>query len=779
MNLQFLNLKKICYETLSDNQPHIVSIGEDSNACIWSIDGKLLYRQSVSDGATLWNLDYCAKRKCLLIGTSDGNIAQIFIDRVLNNSLYSVANLCDVKSSANSIDSNENFSKIRIMPYGELIVGLTGHNKLYYQTVKNGISNENWSHIEQLLDGNQKISLLEIKHDLVAVVAFQTIAVARWNKETSSFHKLFSWHFFKRLIRSLKFIEKHEFIACDDVGNCQLVSITSSKTLSFTLPVCKERWITAALRYMENLLLSDRCGNLHLYSINEEKEEIRFHHTLKNVHGYMGCNTINVENPHSTDNEDYISTSGHDGTIKIIKIDNENRTLKINLAQKIPILWSDKIIPFKNDPSDRLIAGFNAKHFVFWHKNTNFTFEYECGGGHRFWDVYVDFTDYLCRFYFLRHKKIHEVTFAMPNQVQQPPLFQINQCNWHTKPCNTVECILTSGNDLLFISGGDDNLLKFNKLINDKNDLSSMQFPMHLNDMISHISNITTIFSMKQINAKNESYLIFSAGGRAQICVTQIQMFTDHAPPRIEELCNFMLRGDMMTRKRLDRKQNIIFDPETKFTSLCAYEGAHLNEIVLVVGCSDGYIRQFKYFQNKITLIDAIFYGRCILNIFHFKWKSQNYLLTMTTDGKICFWSLENFTSSSVPFFELRHHDSGINSFAFMKIDENGRFFIATGGDDQAIVITQLLFDENNVSVINTKRFAYEHTAQVNGMKFCMDKLCLYTFSVDQVILCINLKTFLIQKVAKSCISDAKGLQLINQNRILVYGCGAELINVE
>lgn len=708
----------------------------------------------------------------------------MFLNRILSNAEFKVTKLLDADEySLDQFDGTSgNFTKIRVMQNYGLIIGLTCHNKLYYQHIDHDARDRKWCIIDQHNTTTQKISLLETCGNLVATASFQTVTILQWNAKKYLLEKFYCDNLSKNFIRSLKFVGSNEFIVCDDAGNCRFISVTedlvlNSSAVEFTLPVCKERWITAALKTKQNLLVSDRCGNLHLYDIEEEPASIEYRHTLKNVHGYMGCNTISLEEHLSFENKAFASTSGHDGTIKMIKIDNDNHTLKIALTQKIPILWSDKIIRLPNDATDRFVAGFNAKHFVFWHKNTYFLYEYECGGGHRFWDLYIDFNEHVCHFYYLRHKKIYKVKFFIPNHELQPPPFHIDKLNWHTKPCNTVQCILTSGNDLLFISGGDDNLVKFNMLVNGKCDLSSaMQFPMHLNDMTSHISNVTTIFAIKQNDVKNESFLIFSAGGRAQICVTQIQISKLYASLIIEEQCNFMLRGDLMTRRRLDKEQNVIFDPETKFTSMIAY-GTYL-----MVGCSDGYLRQFTYSDNKITFIGATFYGRCILHVDHFEWRSHAYLLTMATDGKICFWSLKNFSEKSLPVFELKHHDSGINSYDLMISYENDKMFIATGGDDQAIVISELMLDKVDesslISKVNTRRFAYEHTAQVNGVKFAPLSFYLYTYSVDQVILRIDLTTFAVQKVAESCISDAKGLQLINQDKILVYGCGAEIVTL-
>lgn len=40
----------------------------------------------------------------------------------------------------------------------------------------------------------------------------------------------------------------------------------------YTLPLCKERWITSALRIADYILCGDRCGSIHLYELNSTQK---------------------------------------------------------------------------------------------------------------------------------------------------------------------------------------------------------------------------------------------------------------------------------------------------------------------------------------------------------------------------------------------------------------------------------------------------------------------------------------------------------------------------
>lgn len=766
-----------------NGNPLVVSIGEDSNVCIWTRDGKLVCRTAVSEGSALWNLDYDPNTKYLMTCGSDGNINQISLKEIFEQEQHHYETLpIDLHSN------EEFFSKIRILQKNNLLIGLTNQHNLYYRSVDTTTSQQ-WNSIGNQSKDRYKSALLEVHENFVATAGYQIATIYRWTN--SQFDIVLNENLSNGMIRSLKFLGNNEFVICDDQGNCALCTIengilNSRKTIQFILPACKERWITVALRHQNNLILSDRCGNLHLFVIDGNREEIVLRNTLKHIHGNLGCTCIYFES-HAT-NVPHFKTAGHDGTLKTIFINQSNQSLEIKFTHQIPIAWSDKIIELNDNPSAQLIAGFNDNHFIVWQQHNNFKFEYECGGGHRYWDLYIDYSHSKCHLYFIRTKNIHRVQFNF-NHMQQHP-FNIIKSNWHTRPCNTVKCITLTNDRVLLISGGDDNLMKFTEINGFAMQQQQQHLPSHIADMILHISNVKTISTIvssasNQLNAYNKkNRLIFSAGGRAQICVTELEIGQCN---RIEchEVTNFMLRMNDLTRKRLGKAQIIDFDPETRFMSLNAYIDS--NTVYLIVGCSDGYLRQFYYDKRSILLITSTFYGRCILSVYQFFFNKQNYLLTMATDGKICFWNLNRFKETSKPFFELSHHDSGINSFDVLLFDDENRLYVATGGDDQAIVISMLRITENSslnnveqpqVIIEKTVKFLYNHTAQVNGVQFSRNEMALYSVGVDQVIFRVDLTKFVIKKIAYTCISDAKGLKVIDGGKILVYGCGVQLLNI-
>lgn len=473
-------------------------------------------------------------------------------------------------------------------------------------------------------------------------------------------------------------------------------------------------------------------------------------------------------------------TSGHDGKLKLIAIDCMKKQLKAQITYHIPMVWCDKMLEF-DTKNCLLLAGFNDSHFIAWTNDNNFRFEYDCGGGHRYWDLFIDKLKLQANLIFIRNKKMRTVKFNL-NDIKALP-FHIPMNDWHSRPCNTIHIIKSTNNHTLMVSGGDDNLLKFNEIdVNSHNDefmpgiLLQTKF-----DIVSHISNIRTISSIPVTNRVFvDKWLVFSAGGRAQICVTEIEINEDQSL-NCREVCDFMLRSTDLERKRSGNSQLMYIDPETRFMSLIALRLLEGHDITLFIGCSDGFLRQFRFSQESISFKSSVFYGRCILYIHNFEFKGENYLVSMATDGLIAFWLADNFNETSKPFFTYQHHGSGINSFdAF--IDDFDRLYFATGGDDQTIVLSVLFLSKEDtnlkVEVEKSTKYPFNHTAQITGVQFCTESKSLYTIGVDQIVTLINLNDFSTKQIGYTCISDAKGLKIIDPHLALIFGCGLQKINL-
>lgn len=639
-------------------------------------------------------------------------------------------------------NDKEYLAKVKYLPNGS-IVGISNLNLIWYGNP----TEKKWNNINAFY----KSTLLETYSNFIATAGFKYIGIYEFNPILGSISIVHHQSIMTSIIRSFKFLSQNEFLICDESGICMLCEWdkTQIKIISeFQIPTKKERWITAALRYDKFLVVGDRSGHLHLFE-NVADGQVTLCHTLKHVHGNLGCTSLIYS-------KNCFISAGHDGTIKEIDIhcDTMPPELRIRLTHKTPITWIDKI-------ESNLVAGFNENHFMIWNMEKLDTVEkIECGGGHRYWDLYINGDQ--CEFVYIRNKRIFRTTLAWSNIIM---FKNLPISNWHTKSCNIVKCLATTSGDLL-ISGGDDNCLKFSRI-------KKNGYLEHINDMILHISSVKTVYTVELTKKK---WLIFSAGGRAQICLTAVELLDDDRI-HLSECTQFMLNLSDQERRRQGTSNVIDFDPETRFMSLIVFN----NTEDIVCGCSDGLIRHFKFDGNRrIEFVSAVQYGKCILNVHYFYCGREIILLTMATDGKICFWSWSQFSKDTQvkPFFVLHHHDSGIQAFDLMKSNE-GHFYLATGGDDQSVVLTIFNIDEQQlkVHIKQTHDFKHSHTAQVNGVRFCPRSFCLYSTGVDQTVFHLNLNTFVSNKFCESCVADIKGINVM-EKELLVYGYGVQLLKV-
>lgn len=684
-------------------------------------------------GCALWQIDYHRNGIAYASG-SDSNVKQLDISAFLTGQ-HCKEQIVNVKMETEL----EHLSKIKYLQNGT-IVALTNLNRILYRARYD----QDWLFISGNRTSSAKISLLETYENMLAVGGFKMATIYRYidNCLEVAFDLK---DVMERMVRSVKFVSSIELVVCDDQGNCVLCTVNDKSSYrSFKLPKSKESWLTSALQCNDHLILSDRSGSLHLFDMKNDKIELK--QTLKQLHGILGCTSLCC-----LPNGDIIS-AGHDGTVKTLLFDPTRSTLSVRSTEKVPVLWIDKVIP-----AFSIVVGFNDNRFVVWHRQRReLLAEIECGGGHRYWDMHISANS--CNFIYIRNKQLHLITF----EVQKEHLLALPVSNWHSKSCNVASVLrIDSEYGTLLVSGGDDNVLKFNRLQDEQ--------LTHIQDMTLHISSVKCVSVLrKELNR----YLVFSAGGRAQICVTEVQ--TEGSNVTLTERTNYMLRLSDLDKKRKGTANVIDFDPETRFMSLAVLDASNV-----VIGCSDGFVRHFRYENYKFSLLRAVYYGKCILQVHQM---SEDILLTIATDGLLCFWDWTLVCDVDRPFHVIRHHESGIQSFDLL-LEDCDRWLLATGGDDQAVVISHFLLQKKRIQVLSTRRLPHLHTAQVNGVRFSVKQRCLYTTGVDQTLLRILMPTLEVERVSSTCIADTKGILVLDEREegtdvtpIIVYGYGVQML---
>ncbi|XP_053691833.1 WD repeat-containing protein 6 [Sabethes cyaneus] len=741
----------------------IVSIGEDSNMCLWDESGSLLVKKRLEDGSTLWSSDYDAMTKSLFVSASNGNVATVCLQNYLNR------NTADTTMQAVLVDINrEKLSKVKFLADGSL-AAVSDHGKVI--VLRDALQTVD---VVDCLE-TFKCSILDASGDEIYVAGdnFLNIYRAASEKGTSVVLKKLVLSFDREeflsetepvkfsIIRSLHFCRKKDFIVCDNNGRCLVYSRGADALKScHRLPKTKERWLTSVYGIENFLLLADRAGNLWLYEEHSSEPIDK----LLCLHGKLGITDIQLEE--QTQVGCFFLSSGHDGHLRSFFLDYPRRRLQIYGSERTPINWIDRIYM----KPEQLVVGFNENRFVVCNFQKEVLFEVDCGGGHRYWDcIREDASDAYC-LVCIKHKQLKTVRFS--SRLRSNNLLKIPQYRCHSKACNVVQIVKTS-DACLIISGGEDNLLLVNKFSLETGQL--LDYPRG-SVVSSHISSIKSIcYSYRLVNECGK-ILIISSGGRAQICLTTL----DETTLRTKNELNYMLKSSDQDRSRWRSNRNASFDPETRFMCSVFIE----SDSGLLVGCSDGFLRYFKIINDdgkyQIELVKEVNYGRCFLHVTSLSIAGHLVFLTMATDGFVCFWNGQDLET---PFYKLQHHASGINGFD-IRSSGDGWFMIATGGDDQAVAVSKC-----RLSLVGSGKLSFQllstviqpnvHLGQITGVRFENDNTLL-SVGIDQMIYRICLNNLVVTQKWFSCISDVKGIERIaDTSKIFVYGCGFEFLNVQ
>lgn len=703
---------------------HFLSAGEDSNICVWSETGALLSKRNVNASGIIWNLDYNASLENILTCSSTGRLNCFRLREILFE-----------KHTQENLSENLQPTKLKYLASGALVV-IDNMMQIHVRPQL-----QEWEQVDSPRN-HEKFVAMEVWEDRLFLAAKNSIFVFDFSEDNKlcltadiCIKQLLPPSINLDYLRAIHPVSKSRVVICDKIGACFVLDVAISKILNhFMIPKSSEPWTTSVAQVGDFWLMGDRVGNLFLFEdgkdLNKASSPVE---KLWKLHGKLGVTTINIEA------NGYVKTTGNDGTEKTVFINLKISPPKIEIhrTERTPVNWIEKVCHVNGR---KLLLGFNDNYFAISH-NRHIIYEHRCGGRHRHWDISI-LNENRIVFTYIQKKRLNYVEFLLSDFD-----FDSNSATWHTRDCNVIEVI---DNNLL-ISGGEDTLIRLTriKVIEGKTIFEEIA------TVNSHISSVKTIATVKY----DGDLFIFSAGGRAQIVVSRI-LNSNH----VKEEVNLMLGNS----------RNSTLDPETRITSIC-YEKELRN---LFVACSDGFVRIFNFSlgvesSSILKMIAEQFYGKCILKIA----VVGSFILTMATDGFICFWHLDESTKGLSLIDKLKHNQSGINCFDIYNCG-GGIFSIGTSGDDGEVFVTEFTIDGSKVYFQETISSNEIHIAQVTGLKF-MSRTGFCTTSIDQTVAMlevVNSTAINILHKKFTCVSDVKGFLNMNNENIIVYGAGLEVL---
>ncbi|XP_036317950.1 WD repeat-containing protein 6 [Rhagoletis pomonella] len=740
-----------------------VTVGEDSYVCVWKTNGELVFKTRVQFGAVIWDFEYDKNTNTLYTVGSTGNLVAFNLNDVLKNK----ADMSAAETVLTGCEPKEYIAKAKFFDVN-MLIGVTNNSRLMHTSLKlktetNELESQPWKVVD--VPNSFKCTVLEVHDNYIAICGYKKLIMYKYAGE-GTFQKIFDGDIMHGVIRAFHFLGNCTFLISDDEGNCLLLEGESFQhPIAVPLPHCKEPWTTAALRIQtlkrkEFLIISNRMGNILLFSLDVATAICSLLDTLRQPHGALGATMLRVQDLY--EELVFIQSAGHDGSLRLLCVEIGTGTIASHQRMLVPVAWVERFIAIETLD---FILGFNDNHFVVWSQHHDFSVQVPCGGGHRSWHYQIksdiDNTRFL-QLLFIKNKKLrlHEYKLYNDPAISQK-LFR-NQ--WHTRSCNALQLIKASSHNVgltVLVSCGDDNMVKVSKLMPGGRLEQSAEIQ-------THISNVR---ALQVIPMHSDIALIVSGGGRAQLCITQLNLKTF----RIKDLLNYTLNRSGLIKGLVKCYRP---DPETRIMACAVVEANKNNSSIdtgyaIFLGCSDGYLRKVLV-DGSFGVVSEVFlyYGHCLLQMRAF---ANSVVVTAGTDGNLRFFDLELI---ELPI-NLQHHDSGINAMDIQFEPKTGVLHLLTGGDDQSVSYTSLnLEDSKKLRVINKYHFANAHLAQVTAVKlfFNGNKIYAYTCGLDQIINMVDIQTQRIELIGHTCISDPKGLVLDNCKRFFVYGCGIQVL---
>ncbi|XP_046616157.1 WD repeat-containing protein 6 isoform X1 [Neodiprion virginianus] len=783
----------------------VISIGEDSLVCIWTKRGTLINKIEAHHGAPIWSIDVSEDGNTIITGGGDGAV-HVWPLRANTNFVTKIIPLESSNDVPKHIGLLNSTSMVIITQTGKMLT----HNK---ESGLKEVSLDTTKYasyiVMQISPDRKRVSLASLNGYLT---------LYEDNSETRCLQRVLEQKIMDSKVLSMHWLNEDSLLVCGLEGCMKTVKIVQGSALVISnhlLPQSRERWTTAAVVHENLLICGDRAGSIHLFRIGDvgidnlltdQTNSCHIHpfQSLLKIHGRLGVHSCKII-------EDKLLTTGRDGTLrfyKLQKIDGQ-KTISPLQIDKMPMDWVS--ITLKTC-TDLYVLGFKEVDFVLYSTaHQRVLLRIRCGGGHRSWDYVLNDGNFY--FTYIRDKQIH-VAKCEPNFLATLAV----ENGFHTKEVYCIQPIPTSIGHNILISGGEDRILRVTHINGCGSDSNNNQKFTSMALLSGHISSIKTLSLINlQNTAECTRNLIFSGGGRAQLKVWLISLTFEKNAVHVGnltcvELASHMLRGtDQQQRKSLQQEsyQCHYMDPETRYMSINAYRIPRKpNFILLLLGCSDGFLRIFSYdieTRNISTRTAIPYYNRCILMTHLFNYEENLIALTMATDGIVNFWCLNDVVDDIVedlpdkdklvskipilPFAKLKLHQCGINSYDLKMLKES-LFILATGGDDNllCLVVFEIKSENGVLSLHKIRKWnsASSHSTQVTGL-ILNESGSLFSVGIDQKVLTFNYRYDDIKLIVSlvhdtiTSVADVQGMTMcyandVDSTLLCTYGKGFELI---
>ncbi|KAI8050570.1 WD40-repeat-containing domain protein [Syncephalis plumigaleata] len=426
----------------------------------------------------------------------------------------------------------------------------------------------------------------------------------------------------------------------------------------------------------------------------------------------------------------------------------EERTIRLEriFYSKVTKGWLERIYFMDNQV---LLGGFFQKRFFLYNETRHYEMlSVACGGSHRRWRFLIGNAKLENTvFSFMRMEKVLVYSVTQSAELSIPPKLQ---GNLHGREIRTIQWINMKEHPIL-LSGGEDGYLCLSHLITNTHDMSIVPYCR----IKAHSS---VIRASALSDHDNLSPLLVTCGGADELRVWRVHIESTTATDDIT-LGKQTLPAISVYELSSCPSTNVPF--EIRIMDVCVFslqqffterntdhpiksKSTDTTHIITAV-YSDAFVRIWAFSDTTKSwqcLAQSDEHQKCILSCTMIWYNGHPLLITGATNGSVYVWDITTVLTSHYedqcndndasiaddvvhlhPLLKMPSlHQSGVNCLdatIMQSSSSSSSIFIATGGDDNALHVVELVAIKDNPCQLAIKQMIHEPNAHASALQGC------------------------------------------------------------